>query len=96
MDFFRKVSASHSRLKERIHSFRIPLSPTGQRFMGVVYFFIPVIAGYFLMQMVINGVPPPPQQLSTSSSPSLLLQQEGSDAQKKQLKQLLDKHQKRI
>lgn len=32
--------------------FRIPLSPAGQRFMGLVYFSIPVIAGYYLMQAV--------------------------------------------
>jgi hypothetical protein len=34
---------------KRVHNFRIPLSPTGQRIAQVVYFSIPVIGGYFIM-----------------------------------------------
>lgn len=40
-----------SNLKHRIHSFRIPLSPTGQKIMGFIYFLIPIIAGSFIMQI---------------------------------------------
>jgi len=36
-------------LRQRIHSFRIPLSVSGQRFMGFVYFMIPVVFGYFIL-----------------------------------------------
>lgn len=51
MDFLRELNRRHEALKHRIHSFRIPLSKTGQRIMGVVYFSIPVIAGYFIMSV---------------------------------------------
>ncbi len=34
---------------KRVHNFRIPLSPAGQRVAQVVYFSIPVIGGYFIM-----------------------------------------------
>ena len=34
---------------KRVHAFRIPLSPAGQRVAQVVYFSIPVIGGYFIM-----------------------------------------------
>lgn len=50
MEFLRNLSARHERLKKRIHSTRIPLSATGQRLMGVVYFSIPVVCGYFVMK----------------------------------------------
>jgi hypothetical protein len=42
----------HENLKKRIHAFRLPLSPTGQKVMGFVYFTIPVIVGYYIMQVV--------------------------------------------
>jgi hypothetical protein len=32
-----------------VHNFRIPLSPAGRRVAQVVYFSIPVIGGYFIM-----------------------------------------------
>ena len=35
MDFFRQLSARHQALKERIHNFRMPLSPMGIRLMKV-------------------------------------------------------------
>lgn len=50
MEFLRNLSARHERLKKQIHSTRIPLSATGQRLMGVVYFSIPVVCGYFVMK----------------------------------------------
>ena len=52
--FLRELSARHEALKERIHAFRIPLSPRGQRIMGFVYFCIPVIGGYYIMQAAIG------------------------------------------
>lgn len=55
MSFFEDFSAKHEQLKKRIHSFRIPLSPTGQRIMKVVYFSIPLISGYYIMKV---GFPP--------------------------------------
>lgn len=45
-------SEKHESLKKRIHNFRIPLSPAGQRIMSVIYFSIPVIAGYYIMQVL--------------------------------------------
>ncbi len=45
-------SRRHEELKRRIHAFRIPLSPMGIRVMKVVYFTIPIIGGYFLMEKV--------------------------------------------
>lgn len=44
------LSARHQRLKERIHSFRMPLSKRGQVAMNMIYFAIPVVGGYCLMQ----------------------------------------------
>ena len=54
MDFIKDLSARHERLKKRIHSFRIPLGPFGQRVMGVVYFSIPLILGYYIMEATTN------------------------------------------
>lgn len=39
----------HRRFVKRVHAFRIPLSPAGQRVAQVVYFSLPVIGGYFIM-----------------------------------------------
>lgn len=44
------LSEKHENLKKRIHSFRIPLSPTGQKFMGFFYFTVPLIIGYYIME----------------------------------------------
>jgi hypothetical protein len=49
LDFLRKIGSEHEKLKKRIHAFRIPLSPTGQNVMKCVYFSIPLILGYFIM-----------------------------------------------
>lgn len=51
MEYLRELSRRHEALKKRIHAFRIPLSPTGRRLMGLVYFSIPIIAGYFIMEV---------------------------------------------
>ena len=37
-------------LKERIHRFKIPLSPRGVRIARVVYFTVPIVAGVLIMQ----------------------------------------------
>ena len=54
MDFLRKLSARHEALKERIHNFRMPLSPAGIRFMKLVYFTIPIVGGWYIMQSAIG------------------------------------------
>lgn len=48
---FQRFREEHEKLKKRIHAFRIPLSPVGQRVMGLVYFLIPIVTGCFVMQM---------------------------------------------
>lgn len=50
MEFLRSLGERHERLKKKIHSTRIPLSKNGQRFMAAVYFSIPVVSGYYIMQ----------------------------------------------
>lgn len=78
--FLSDLSARHERLKERIHAFRIPLSPRGQKIMGFVYFCIPVIGGYFIMQAAIAqshhnlGVHGEKLIKKTSPNPETLLQ----------------------
>ena len=44
----------HERFKKKIHSFRLPLSPAGQKFMGFIYFTVPIVIGYFVMQQAIK------------------------------------------
>jgi hypothetical protein len=48
------IHERHEALKKRVHSFRIPLSPTGIRIAQCVYFSIPVIGGYYVMQWAIG------------------------------------------
>jgi hypothetical protein len=48
--YIKDFQEGHEKLKKRIHSFRIPLSPRGQMMMKWVYFITPVIGGYYLMQ----------------------------------------------
>jgi hypothetical protein len=48
--FLKSLSAKHTALKERIHAFRIPLPPMGQKIMGFIYSVIPVVSGYYVMQ----------------------------------------------
>ena len=49
VDMMRDLSRRHEELKYRIHNFRMPLSPAGQRFMAFVYFCVPIVGGYFIM-----------------------------------------------
>lgn len=51
---FSNLAEKHERLKKRIHNFRIPLSKNGQRVMFVVYFSIPIVVGYQVMQWAIG------------------------------------------
>lgn len=45
----------HERLKNTIHNgFRVPLPRYGQFLMGVVYFTIPVVGGWYIMQWAIS------------------------------------------
>lgn len=39
----------HKRFVKKVHAFRIPLSPQGKAVAQVVYFSVPVVAGYFIM-----------------------------------------------
>jgi hypothetical protein len=55
MDFFRKLNQRHERLKNWVHEgWRVPLPPWGQKAMGFVYFCIPVVGGYYVMQWAIG------------------------------------------
>ena len=49
MDFLRDLGRRHGELKKRIHATRVPLGARGQVIMGLVYFSIPVIGGYYIM-----------------------------------------------
>lgn len=51
---FRRFQKAHEALKNRIHNgFRYPLPPAGRAFMGFVYFVIPVVGGWHVMQWAI-------------------------------------------
>merc|ERR1712232_1282200 len=56
--FFSSISAinkKHEKLKHTIHnSFRYPLPPWGRFLMGCVYFSLPIIGGYQVMQWAIS------------------------------------------
>ena len=55
MSWIRRISERHERLKEYIHNgFRYPLPKYGQYMMGLVYFSIPVISGWYIMQWAIS------------------------------------------
>ena len=94
LSFLRSISARHNALKERIHAFRIPLSPAGQKFMGFVYFTIPVIGGYYIMQWAqnksIENIGAKGEKLEFS-----LEAQRNKEASKKILKDILDAKQSR-
>ena len=51
---FKRLSERHEALKERIHNFRLPLSPMGVRIMKVIYFTVPIIGGWYIMQAAIG------------------------------------------
>jgi hypothetical protein len=53
--FFRNLTIRHDRLKTYIHEgWRYPLPPWGRAVMGVFYFSIPVVGGYYVMQWAIS------------------------------------------
>lgn len=46
-----RLLEAHERLKRRIHAFRMPIrSRLGVFGMGCIYFSVPVVAGYYVMQ----------------------------------------------
>jgi hypothetical protein len=48
---FEELSERHERLKKRIHAMRFPIKSRAGRFaMGCVYFFTPLIGGYYIMR----------------------------------------------
>jgi hypothetical protein len=88
--FLRDLSAQHELLKERIHNFRIPLSPRGQRIMGFVYFCIPVIGGYWIMQAAIGQ-----SQKNLASKASLTVASKEVREQNVALQKILDSAQRK-
>ena len=93
LQFLRGLSERHERLKERIHAFRIPLSPAGQRVMGLVYFATPVIGGYFIKPQAIaqshKNIGARGEKLATSTQDVSVLEQN------KALQTVLDSHNNR-
>lgn len=52
---FRQFHVRHERLKNTVHTaWRVPLPPAGIAFMGLVYFSIPVVGGWYVMQWAIS------------------------------------------
>ena len=85
------IMKRHQELKERIHAFRIPLSPTGRRFMGFVYFTIPIISGYFLMQYVTSIAEKNLGENGSKLKPTLSSSKSETAAQNKALGNILSK-----
>jgi len=55
LDAIRNLSEKHDRVKKYVHTaWRVPLPRWGQYMMGCVYFSIPVIGGYQVMQWAIS------------------------------------------
>ena len=55
MEAYTTFHERHERLKNYVHNgFRYPLPRWGQRVMGFVYFTLPVIGGYHVMQWAIS------------------------------------------
>ena len=54
MEWLRSLNDRHVALKKRVHSFRLPLSPRGVLLMQCVYFTIPVVGGWYVMQWAIS------------------------------------------
>lgn len=50
LSYFQKLGEMNERLKKRVHSIHIPLSPFGQQVMKVVYFSTPIIFGLCALQ----------------------------------------------
>ena len=97
MDFLREISERHESLKKRIHNFRIPLSPFYRRIATAVYISIPVVAGYFIMQVAIGqSMKNLGMQGEKLEERNRVLGNPGADRgtadQKKALQMLLDRH----
>jgi hypothetical protein len=55
MEGLRKLMQGHERVKNYVHTaFRYPLPPVGRQFMGFVYFLVPVVSGWYIMQWAIR------------------------------------------
>lgn len=53
--WFARLHYGHERLKQSVHQgMRVPLPKWGQRVMGAIYFCIPIIGGYYVMQWAIG------------------------------------------
>lgn len=50
----RDLQARHKAFVKRVHAFRIPLSPRGRAIAQIVYFSVPIIGGYFIMDWATN------------------------------------------
>mmetsp|Transcript_49286 Transcript_49286/g.73513 ORF Transcript_49286/g.73513 Transcript_49286/m.73513 type:complete len:164 (-) Transcript_49286:120-611(-) len=52
---YQRFHQSHEQLKHRVHTaWRVPLPPWGRAVMGFVYFSLPVVGGYAVMQWAIS------------------------------------------
>ena len=78
------------KLNQKIHSFRLPLSPRGQAVMGVVYFSIPCILGYGIMEWT-NKISSEKRAVRRQE---LRAPSDATIAQNVALQQLLDTHRK--
>ena len=83
-EWLQRLGQKHEDLKKRIHSFRMPLSPLGQRVMGLVYFSIPVVGGYFVMQMAIGRA-----EVNLEKSKEKMLKSNSASKQNEALGELL-------
>jgi hypothetical protein len=55
MEGLRKLMQRHEQFKNYVHTaFRYPLPPVGRQFMGFVYFLVPVVSGWYIMQWAIG------------------------------------------
>ena len=96
MDFIRNLSERHERLKKRIHSFRLPLPAPLRAVMGAIYFSIPVIGGYYIMQAAIQqsekNLGTHGERLRELNASHHSPFEGGTADQKKALQLLLDRH----
>ncbi len=66
----RELQERHKRFVKKVHAFRIPLSPRGKAVAQVVYFSIPVVAGYYIMGWATDRAKEEIQYDDSSSSSS--------------------------
>jgi hypothetical protein len=87
--FISRIGERHEQLKKKIHAFRIPLSPTGQKIMACVYFSIPVICGLFIMDYAIGKSRPTVEKLEKRSEEGTRSSHIETKEQNEALQQLL-------